>query len=130
MFNSKEPSDCKLIQLWDAATISVTDEEHESVWHYSRRLHQGSFPPSSLLVLVWTRRHANRDTHLKLTGEFARRMHSELNPLISCQCVFRVATETLQTCSIATSGTFSLTPVHLKPVLGPTHSSQNLLDCR
>ena len=64
MFNSKEPSDCKLIQPWDA-TISVTNVEHEPGWHHSRRHHQVSFPPTSLLVLASTRRHANRDTPSK-----------------------------------------------------------------
>ena len=96
MFNSKEPSDCKLIQPWDAP-VSVTHVEHEPGWHHSRCHHQGCFPPTSLLVLALTRRHANRDMRLKPNGDFARRMHSELNPLISCQCVFRVATEPPQT---------------------------------
>ena len=129
MFNSKEPSDCKLIQPWDA-TISVTNVEHEPGWHHSRRHHQISFPPTSLLVLASTRRHENRDTRLKPTGDFARQTHSELNPLISYQCVFRVATEPPQTCSIAASGTFALTPARLTPALDPNHSSQHLLDSR
>ena len=64
MFNSKEPSDCKHIQPWDA-TISVTNVEHEPGWHHSRRHHQVSFPPTSLLVLASTRRHANRGTPSK-----------------------------------------------------------------
>ena len=129
MFNSKEPSDCKLIQPWDA-TISVTNVEHEPGWHHSRHHCQVSLPPTSLLVLALTCRYANCDMHLKPTGYFPRRTHSKLNPLISCQCVFRVATEPLQTCSIATSGTFTLKPACLTPALDPTHSSQHLLDCQ
>ena len=31
---------------WDAS-ISIINVEHESDWHHSRRLHQGSFPPTS-----------------------------------------------------------------------------------
>ena len=128
---SKEPSDCKLIQpVWDATTISVTNVEHEPGWHHSRCHHQVSLPPTSLLVLALTCRHANCDTHLKPTGDFARRMHSELNSLISYQCIFSVATEPLQTCRIATSGTFTLKPARLTPALDPTHSSQHLFDCR
>ena len=64
MFNSKEPSDCKFIQPWDAP-VSVTNVEHEPGWHHSRPHHQVSFPPTSLLVLASTRRHANRDTSSK-----------------------------------------------------------------
>ena len=83
-------------------------------------------PPTSLLVLASTRRHANRDTRLKPTGDFACRTHSELNPLISCQCVFWVATEPPKTCNISASSTFALKPARLTPALDPTHSSQHL----
>ena len=125
MFNSKEPSDCKHIQPWDAP-VSVTHVEHEPGWHHSRCHHQGCFPPTSLLVLALTRRHANCDTRLKPTGDFARQTHSELNPLISCQCVFRVATEPPKTCNISASSTFALKPARLTPALDPTHLSQHL----
>ena len=129
MFKSKEPSDCKLIQPWDAP-VSVTHVEHEPGWHHSRLLHHGSFSTTSLLVLALTHRHTNRDTRLKPAGDFAHRTHSKLNPLISCQCVFRVATEPPQTCNITTSSTFALKPARLTPALDPTHSSRHLLDCR
>ena len=57
-----------------AASVSITNMEHKPDWHHSRRLHQGSFPPTSLLVLAMTRRHANRDTRLKPTGDLACQM--------------------------------------------------------
>ena len=128
MFNSKEPSDYKLIQPWDTP-VSVTNVEHEPGWHYSRCHHHVSFPPTYLLVVALTRRHTNLDTHLKATGDLACWTQFELNPLISCQCIFRVATEPPKTFSIATSSTFTFTPDRLTPALDPTHLSQHLLNC-
>ena len=74
MFNSKDQATLSSYNLaWDAS-VSITNVEHEPDWHHSRRLHQGSFPPTSLLVLALTRRHANRDTRLKPTGDLACQM--------------------------------------------------------
>ena len=149
MFNSKElgDRDCKLIPT----TISITDAGFAPGWHHRRSTHHVSFPPTSLLVLASTRRHANpntnRDTRLKPTEDFtAHRTQSELNLLTqlhsspcsspSCQYVFRVATELPKTCSLAVSGT---SPPHLPTctshptshddVMDPTqHSTSNPLD--
>ena len=100
MLNSKELSHSyKLIQHWDV-TISVINLGHKPGWHHTRCSNQGSFPPTSLLVLAFTCWHANCDTCLKTTKGFACQTHSKLNPLISCQCVFRVTTADLQHCRI------------------------------
>ena len=97
MFNSKElgDRDCKLIQTLDA-TISIANAGFAPGWHHRGSTHHVSFPPTSLLVLASTRRHANRDTRLKPTEDFTA--HRILNLLThlhsspSCQYIFRAAT--------------------------------------
>ena len=80
MFNSKElgDRDCKLIQTLDA-TISIANAGFAPGWHHRGSTHHVSFPPTSLLVLASTRRHANRDTRLKPTEDFTA--HRILNLL-------------------------------------------------
>ena len=80
MFNSKElgDRDCKLIQTLNA-TISIANAGFAPGWHHRGSTHHVSFPPTSLLVLASTRRHANRDTRLKPTEDFTA--HRILNLL-------------------------------------------------
>ena len=80
MFNSKElgDRDCKLIETLDA-TISIANAGFAPGWHHRGSTHHVSFPPTSLLVLASTRRHANRDTRLKPTEDFTA--HRILNLL-------------------------------------------------
>ena len=116
-FNSKEPSDCKLIQPWDAP-VSVTNVEHDPGWHHSRRHHQLSFPPTSLLVLASTHRHANRDTpskaHWRLCSSNALIVRAQPTDQLSVR---------LQSCHRATADLQHCRIRHIRPHPCPPHTS-------